>query len=54
MHFTLCYRYYPTPSIHVFEQPYGGQGMECDGLNMFCPWKVAQLGSLPLLEVYYC
>ena len=34
----------------MFEQARGGQGVDCDGLNMLGPWEVALLGGVALLE----
>jgi hypothetical protein len=31
------------------EQAYGNKGVECSGLNMLDPWKVALLGGGALL-----
>ena len=31
LHYAM-FKYAPPPQSHVFEQVYGGQGVECDGL----------------------
>jgi len=37
----------------MFEQTYGGQGVECGGLNILDP-EVALLGGALLEEMCYC
>lgn len=38
------------PPTHGFEQAYGDEGVECDGLNMLGSWEVALLVGVTLLE----
>jgi hypothetical protein len=55
MYFLLWYGEVWAPQTHVFEQAYGGQGVECSGLSMVGPWEVVLLGGVALLgEVHHC
>ena len=61
VYFALCYVQLSPPQIYVFEQTYGGQGVECDGLNMLCPWcgtvrncGLVGVGVALLEEVCHC
>ena len=57
MYFAFCYGQVWPPQIHMFEQAYESQGMECGGLDMLNPgsdWHYQEVWPCWSGSVLYC